>query len=76
MGRDMSETKKDIEAIVKRIVREEMQKLGPINLQPVDEFCDKIGINRVTLWKQEKLGKVKIHRIGTRCFVNAQDFIE
>jgi predicted site-specific integrase-resolvase len=35
----------------------------------VSDFCDRIGISLATFWKYERLGKIRIIRIGKRVLI-------
>lgn len=61
----------DFEQGIRAIVRDEIDRqAGRPHLQSVEDFCKSVGLSRVTLWRQEKQGQIKIHRIGKRCFVD------
>lgn len=66
----------NIETLIRKIVSEELDK-AKLNteLVSVTEFCNRHGLNRVTLWRAEKEGRVKVVRIGTRVFLNPNQFI-
>lgn len=42
-------------------------------LEPINKFCKDVGMSRTTLWRLEKEGKIKLHRIGCRVFVDRAD---
>lgn len=61
----------DFEQGIRTIVRDELDRQsGRPHLQSIEDFCQAVGVSRVTLWRQEKQGQIKIHRIGKRCFVD------
>jgi hypothetical protein len=64
-----------IEETIRQIVAEELDKRQTANtLIPVSEFCATHNISRVTLWRQEKAGTLKVHRVGRKTFVNINQF--
>jgi hypothetical protein len=66
----------NIEESIRTIVVEELAKLGAGNkMVPVAEFCRKHGISRVTIWRAEKEGRLKVTRIGKKVFVNPNQFV-
>lgn len=66
-----------IDESIRRIAAEEVAKfMKPVNLTPVPEFCKQVGIDRKTLWRAEKQGKLKLTRIGDRTFVDTNQFAD
>lgn len=54
----------------KVFIRDEVQKLEKKNHHiPVAQFCKENNISRVTLWRAEKNGTLKLQRIGKKVFV-------
>ncbi len=39
----------------------------------VKDFCARIGICHATFWKYQKVGKIRVIRIGTRVLVPATE---
>lgn len=61
---------------IRKIVAEELAKIQtPKELISVTEFCKKRNINRSTVWRAEKEGKVNLIRIGKKTFINPEQFI-
>lgn len=66
-----------LEDQIRKIVIDEISKRerGPsVELVPVKEFCERQKIRASTLWRHEKLGKIKLSRIGKRVFVDQRQF--
>lgn len=62
-----------MEEQVREIVRQELDRQsGRSHLQSVEDFCQEVGLSRTTLWRQERQGRIKLHRIGKRVFVDPQ----
>ncbi len=62
----------DLEHQIRKIVQDELNKIEHMpRLVPLQKFCDDLGINRVTIWRAEKEGRLQLTRIGTRIFVDA-----
>jgi hypothetical protein len=60
-----------LEESIRKIVGEEIRKAGnQPEFVPLADFCREKKISRVTVWRQEKLGTIKLSRIGRRIFVN------
>ncbi|UYN88140.1 MAG: hypothetical protein KIT51_07815 [Cyclobacteriaceae bacterium] len=65
-----------LEENIRKIVAEEIQKAGKqSDLVPLAEFCKEKNLSRVTVWRAEKQGKMKLTRIGKKVFVSPQQFI-
>ena len=65
----------NFETLIRQIVHEELSKRSDeTELVSVPEFCRKHAISRVTLWRAEKEGRVKVTRIGKRVFLNPNQF--
>lgn len=45
-------------------------------LRPIAYWLDKLGVDRSTLWRWEKMGVVRPYRIGKRIFYRESDFLE
>lgn len=43
-------------------------------LRPADYWAEKLGVDRSTLWRWEKQGKISPTRIGGKVFYKASDF--
>lgn len=63
-----------LEESIRKIIAEELNRHPVNDLQPVAEFCELKNISRVTLWRAEKEGKIKLTRIGRKVFVNPNQF--
>jgi hypothetical protein len=65
----------NIEESIRKIVTEELDKRqSQGDIVPLEEFCRTKGISRVTVWRAERSGKLKLTRIGTKVFVNKSQF--
>lgn len=65
----------NLEESIRQIVSDEIGKqLQAANLIPIADFCKSKNINRVTLWRHEKEGRIKLDRIGKKVFVNQAQF--
>ena len=63
-----------LEENIRKIVVDELSKRQPEELQSVTEFCKAKKISRITIWRAEKEGKIKLARIGKRVFINPHQF--
>jgi hypothetical protein len=63
-----------IEDQIQKIVNECVSSRHAVNLVEASDFCQKKNISRVTLWRAEKRGEVKLTRIGRRVFINLDQF--
>lgn len=64
-----------IEETIRKIVGEEIDKRDRIvNLTDIDTFCREKGVSRVTLWRQRKAGQLKTINIGSRIFIDMNQF--
>lgn len=63
-----------IDDYIRQRVDEELANRPKVELIPVDQFCKNMGLSRVTIWRQEKLGKIYLTRIGDKIFVNMEQF--
>lgn len=62
---------------IRQIINEELDKRDTqTHLVPVAKFCSDHDLNRVTLWRQEKSGKLKVTRIGKKVFVDPGQFVK
>jgi len=61
-----------LEQQIREIVKQEIDKdhTAP-RLVPLQKFCNDLGLDRKTLWRAEKEGRIKVQRIGTRIFIDA-----
>jgi hypothetical protein len=60
-----------LEQQIRSIVADEISKRkGESNLVAIADFCKSKNISRVTLWRSEREGKTKLVRIGSRVFVD------
>jgi hypothetical protein len=59
-----------IEDTIRTIVVEELAKQAGTAITPLADFCEKKNISRVTIWRAEKSGKLKLKRIGRKVFVD------
>jgi len=64
-----------IEETIRQIVTAEIQKQNKGHILSVSEFCKVNKISRVTLWRAEKEGKLKIARIGKRIFIDTNQLL-
>lgn len=64
----------DFETHLRQLVAEEISKQQPSDLVPLEEFCEQKSISRITVWRAEKRGELKLTRIGKRVFVNTRQF--
>lgn len=64
-----------IDEQIRKIVVEELEKRLTPELIPLTEYCKLKNIHRSTVWRAEKEGKVKLHRVGKKVFINPQTFI-
>lgn len=65
----------NLEESIRKIVVDELDKRqSPSELIPVSEFCKKQKLSRVTVWRAEKEGRIKLDRIGKKVFVNQAQF--
>lgn len=63
-----------LENIIQEMVSRELAKHQSNELIPISEFCRQAKVSRITLWRQEKQGMIKLTRIGRKVFVNPQQF--
>lgn len=63
-----------IEGYLKGLVAQVLGQQQRVELVPLSQFCAEKGISRVTVWRAEKRGELQLTRIGTRVFVNVQQF--
>jgi hypothetical protein len=63
-----------LEKAVRDMVAQALAAQAPVNLMPLSKFCTDKGISRTTVWRAEKRGELQLTRIGTRIFVNLQQF--
>lgn len=67
----------DLEQSIRKIICEELDKRQQGNdLIPLADFCKSKNINRVTIWRHEKEGRIKLDRIGKKVFVNSSQFLK
>lgn len=65
-----------IDEIIRKIVIEELDKRQrKSELIPVAEFCASKKISRVTIWRAEKSGQIKLTRIGKSIFIDTNQFV-
>lgn len=65
-----------LEETIREIVRDEFLKLQRSdNLVSLKDFCSQKRLSRVTIWRMEKQGKIKLTRMGTRIFINTNQFV-
>lgn len=65
----------NFETLIRKIVHDELSKRADTDLVSITKFCKDKDISRVTLWRAEKDGKVKLTRIGKRVFLNPNQFV-
>ena len=66
----------NLEDEIKKMISAELdRRSAATELQPVAKFCKDKNISRVSLWRHEKQGKIKIVRIGSKLFINPAQFI-
>lgn len=63
-----------LEESIRKFIAEELDRQPVNDLQPVAKFCESKNISRVTVWRAEKEGKIKLTRIGRKVFVNLNQF--
>ena len=65
----------NLEQSIRQIVCEELDKRTQTDtLIPLAQFCKEKNLNRVTVWRAEKEGRIKLDRIGKKIFVNQTQF--
>lgn len=64
-----------LEESIRKIVVDELSKHQPEELQSISEFCKAKKISRITLWRAEKEGRIKLVRIGRKVFINPGQFV-
>jgi len=65
----------NLEESIRQIISEELDKRNQVdNLVPLAQFCKEKNLNRVTLWRAEKEGRIQLSRIGKKIFVNQSQF--
>jgi hypothetical protein len=47
---------------------------APVDLVPLQQFCTTKGISRTTVWRAAKRGELQLTYIGSRVFINLQQF--
>lgn len=76
--------KDDLREVVAEMVQEVISK-GMFKEQPIDNdnvYCDRdeacahLHITLTTLWRMEKAGKIKVHKVGRRNLYSKQDIDE
>jgi len=66
----------DLETSIKQMINAELdRRAAATELVPMDLFCQQKKISRVTMWRKEKEGTVKVIRIGKKLFVNPTQFV-
>jgi hypothetical protein len=63
-----------VERYLRGMVADLVREHQPPNLIPLEQFCREKKISRSTVWRAEKRGELQLTRIGTRVFVNLQQF--
>lgn len=63
-----------LEESFQKFIADQLSKRQPEELKSVPDFCKEKKISRVTLWRAEKRGEVKLTRIGRRVFINTNQF--
>lgn len=64
-----------IEETIRQIVADELNKHHQREeLQSISEFCKAKKISRITVWRAEKEGRLKLVRIGRKVFINPGQF--
>lgn len=66
-----------LESLIRQIVADELAKTQRMGeLQSIAEFCKARKISKVTLWRAEKQGRIKLVRIGKRVFIDSTQFFK
>ncbi len=64
-----------IEETIRAIVTDELDKREhKKDLVPVSTFCKAHNLSRITVWRQERQGKLKVVRIGRKVFIQPNQF--
>lgn len=64
-----------IDEIVRKIINDELDKhQRKSEIVPVADFCKAKKISRVTIWRAEKNGQIKLTRIGKSVFIDINQF--
>lgn len=65
-----------IEATIRSVVADELAKLTnrEPKLVPLNDFSKEKKVTRVSLWRWEKSGQIKMTRIGKRVFIDMNQF--
>lgn len=65
-----------IDEIIRKMIIEELDKRErKSELIPVADFCKEKKISRVTIWRAEKSGQIKLTRIGKSVFIDMNQFV-
>jgi hypothetical protein len=65
----------NLEENIRKIVADELDKRQQqVEFIPVADFCKSRKISRITIWRAEKEGKIKLSRIGKKIFINPNQF--
>lgn len=63
-----------IEDHFRAIAQQVLDARPPVELVPLEDFCKQKRISRITVWRAEKKGQIKLTRIGKRIFVDLSQF--
>lgn len=63
-----------IEDHFRAIAQQVIDARPPVYLLPLEDFCKQKKISRITVWRAEKRGQIKLTRIGKRIFVDLSQF--
>jgi hypothetical protein len=63
-----------LEDHIRKIVVDELSKHQPAELVSISQFCKAKNVSRVTVWRAERAGRLKLTRIGRKVFVKTDQF--
>ena len=61
--------------VIREMIVQELDKIKTPNLIPINQFCKEKGVSRVTLWRAEKQGRIRLSRIGRKIFVDQESIL-
>lgn len=64
----------NLEDHIRKIVVDELSKRQPPELVSISQFCKTKNVSRVTVWRAERAGRLKLTRIGRKVFVKTDQF--
>lgn len=64
-----------IEETIRELINQELDKrTQSADIVPVEQFCQDKGVSRITIWRAEKEGRLKVVRIGKRKFIDTRQW--